>query len=107
MSADRGEDGAGVYTQSNDPGGNQVIAYRRSAGSDDLSVFAVGAEGLALVDRVRARGVRPTSVAVHGELLYVLSSGGPGDPAGLHGFRVGEDGRLAPLEGSQRQLSRP
>jgi 6-phosphogluconolactonase len=30
MSADRSSDDAGVYTQTNDPGGNQVIAYRRS-----------------------------------------------------------------------------
>jgi 6-phosphogluconolactonase len=149
MSADRGEGGAGVYTQTNDPGGNQIIAYRRAAdgalaplgaydtgglgtgkphlasqgsvvlsgdgrwlyavnaGSDDLSVFAVGADGLALVDRVDAGGVRPTSIAVRGELLYVLSTGGAGDPASLHGFRVGDDGRIAPLGGSRRQLSRP
>jgi hypothetical protein len=31
MSADPGEDGARVYTQTNDPGGNQIIARRRPA----------------------------------------------------------------------------
>jgi hypothetical protein len=116
MSTDRREDGAGVYTQTNDPGGNQIIAYRRAAdgaltllgaydtgglgagkphlasqgsvvlsddgrwlfavnaGSDDLSVFAVTADGLAPVDRVDAGGVRPTSVTAHQALLYVLST---------------------------------
>jgi hypothetical protein len=149
MSTDRTQDGAGVYTQTNDPGGNQIIAYRRAAdgtltplgaydtgglgtgkphlasqgsvvlsddgrwlftvnaGSDDLSVFAVAADGLALVDRVDAGGMRPISIAVHQGLLYVLSTGGPGDPASLHGFTVGEDGRITPLDGSARQLSQP
>jgi 6-phosphogluconolactonase (cycloisomerase 2 family) len=45
-----------------------------NAGSDDLSVFAVTADGLAPVDRVDAGGVRPTSVTAHQALLYVLST---------------------------------
>jgi 6-phosphogluconolactonase len=150
MSQDQsGGGGAAVYTQTNDPGGNQIIAYRRTgdgtltplgaydtgglgtgtphlasqgsvvlgrdgrwlfavnAGSDELSVFAVGSDGLELVDRVGSGGARPTSVAVHRNLLYVLSSGGGDDPAGLHGFRLSEDGQVSPLEGSRRELSRP
>jgi 6-phosphogluconolactonase len=78
-----------------------------NAGSEDLSVLAVGADGLALVDRAAAGGVRPTSVAVHGGLLYVVSTGGDGDAASLHGFRVGDDGRIAPREGSRRQRASP
>jgi DDE domain/Lactonase, 7-bladed beta-propeller len=115
MSTNRSQDSADVYTQTNDPGGNQVIACRRAAdgtltplgaydtggpgtgkphlasqgsvvlsgdgrwlfavnaGSDDLSVFAVGADGLALVDRVDAGGVTtdlaPTYPMVLEELL--------------------------------------
>jgi 6-phosphogluconolactonase (cycloisomerase 2 family) len=149
MSADRTGDGAGVYTQTNDPGGNQIIAFRRSgdgtltqlgaydtggrgtgtphlasqgsvvlsddgrwlfavnAGSDDLSVFAVAPDGLALVERVDAGGVRPTSVAAHQDRLFVLSTGDQGAPASLHGFRLGDGGQLTALEGSRRQLSRP
>ena len=141
--------GAGaVYTQSNDPAGNQVIAFRRAgdgkltrlgtydtgglgtgkphlasqgsvvlsgdgrwliainAGSDDVSVFAVGSEGLALVDRVPAGGTAPSSVALYGELLYVLSSGGGPAPAGVHGFRFDDHGRIHQLEGSWRELSK-
>lgn len=149
MSADRSSNGAGVYTQTNDPGGNQIIAYRRAAdgtltqlgaydtggrgtgtphlasqgsvvltddgrwlfaanaGSDDLSVFAVAADGLTLVDRVEAGGVRPTSVTAHHDRLFVLSTGDQGAPASLHGFRFNDDGQLTPLEGSRRRLSRP
>jgi 6-phosphogluconolactonase len=51
--------------------------------------------------------VRPTSVTAHHDLLFVLSTGGQGAPASLHGFKFGDDGHIAPLEGSQRQLSRP
>jgi 6-phosphogluconolactonase len=149
MRTDQSSNGAGVYTQTNDPGGNQIIAYRRSpdgtltqlgaydtgglgtgtphlasqgsvmlsddgrwlfavnAGSDDLSVFAVAADGLKLVDRVDAGGVRPTSVTAHHDLLFVLSTGGQGAPTSLHGFKLSDDGQLTPLEGSRRQLSRP
>jgi 6-phosphogluconolactonase len=140
---------AAVYTQTNDPGSNQIIAYRRAGdgaltplgvydtgglgtgephlasqgsvvpsgdgrwllavneGSDELSVFAAGTEGLTLVDRVGAGGVRPTSVAAHRNLVYVLSTGGGDDPAALHGFRIGDDGRVSALEGSRREPSRP
>ena len=149
MSADRSSDGAGVYAQTNDPAGNQIIAYRRAAdgtltqlgaydtgglgtgkphlasqgsvmlsgdgrwlfavnaGTDDLSVFAVAADGLALVDRVEAGGMRPTSVTAHHDRLYVLSTGDQDAPASLHGFQISDDGRITPLEGSRRQLSRP
>jgi 6-phosphogluconolactonase len=149
MSADQSGEGGAVYHQTNDPGGDQVIAYRRAgdgtlsqlgaydtgglgtgtphlasqgsvvlsddgrwlfvvnAGSDDLSVFAVAPDGLALVDRVDAGGVRPTSVTAHHDRLFVLSTGGPGAPASLHGFTLSDDGHLTPLQGSRRPLSRP
>jgi 6-phosphogluconolactonase len=149
MSEERSVGGAAaVYTQTNDPSGNQILAYRRAedgaltplgaydtgglgtgephlasqgsvvlsgdgrwllavnAGSAELSVIAVRGDGLAIVDRVGSGGVRPSSVAVHGNLVYVLSSGGD-DPAGLHGFRLSGEGRVSSLEGSWRELSRP
>jgi 6-phosphogluconolactonase len=84
---------------------NRLFAV--NAGSDELSVFAVGTDGLTLVDHVKAGGARPTSVAVHRDLLYVLSTGGDGEPASLHGFTINDDGRVSPLEGSRRALSRP
>ena len=46
-----------------------------NAGSDELSLFAVEDEGLRLADRVASGGTMPTSVAVHGDLVYVLNNG--------------------------------
>jgi 6-phosphogluconolactonase (cycloisomerase 2 family) len=44
-------------------------------GCDDLSLFAIESDGLRLEDRVDSGGSRPTSVAVSGELVYVLNNG--------------------------------
>jgi 6-phosphogluconolactonase len=71
-----------------------------NAGSDELSAFAVEADGLRLTDRVGSGGSTPTSAAVKGDLVYVLNNGTPN----LCGFRL-EDATLAPLEGSERPLS--
>ena len=60
-----------------------------NAGSDELSLFAVQPDGLRLVDRAGSGGSKPTSVAVSGELVYVLNNGTPS----IAGFRVA-DGRL-------------
>jgi 6-phosphogluconolactonase len=71
-----------------------------NAGSDDVSVFAIGADGLTLVDRAPA-GNAPRSVAVHDGLVYVLGT------AGITGLRLGADGTLGPIGGSARPLSSP
>jgi 6-phosphogluconolactonase len=71
-----------------------------NAGSDELSLFAVEDGGLRLADRVASGGATPTSVAVSGDVVYVLNNGTPG----IAGFRI-ESGRLVALEGSQRPLS--
>jgi 6-phosphogluconolactonase (cycloisomerase 2 family) len=73
-----------------------------NAGSDEVSVFAVESDELRLTDRVASGGSTPTSAAVRGELAYVLNNGTPN----LCGFKL-EDGRLTPLEGSERPLSGP
>jgi 6-phosphogluconolactonase (cycloisomerase 2 family) len=78
-----------------------------NAGSDELSLLAVGSDGLELSDRAGSGGRRPTSVAVHGDLAYVLNAGGDGEAANVTGFRIGSDGRLSALAGSARPLSRP
>jgi hypothetical protein len=69
-----------------------------NAGSDDVSVFAIGPDGVTLVDRAAA-GSSPRSVAAHGDLLYVLGTGG------LTGLRLSGAGELSPIQGSERQLS--
>ncbi len=64
-----------------------------NAGSDEVSVFAVGPDGLRLEAIIASGGTTPTSVAVHGDRAYVLNNGSPS----VAGFRLG-DGSLTPLE---------
>jgi 6-phosphogluconolactonase len=72
-----------------------------NAGSDELSLFALqDGGGLRLADRVASGGGAPTSVAVHGDLVYVLNSA----TSSISGFEI-RDGRLAELEQSSRPLS--
>ena len=71
-----------------------------NAGSDELSLFDVQDDGLRLADCVASGGGAPTSVAVHGTLVYVLNSA----TSSIAGFRI-QDGRLVELEGSARPLS--
>jgi 6-phosphogluconolactonase len=74
------------------------------AGSSDVALFAVGHDGdLHLTDRVPAGGTSPTSVTMHGRLLYVLDAGGSGNIAGFARFA----GHLVPLSGSVQSLSGP
>src|SRR3954447_25325962 len=53
--------------------GRQLLVV--NAGSDELSLFAVHNDGLRLCDRVASGGATPTSVAVSGNLVYVLNNG--------------------------------
>jgi 6-phosphogluconolactonase (cycloisomerase 2 family) len=69
-----------------------------NAGSGDITVFDVTAEGLQL-RHVIATGAEPRSVAEHDGLVYVLNTG----DSSLAGFRLG-DGGLEPLAGSRRDL---
>jgi len=71
-----------------------------NAGSDDISLFAIEADGLRLADRVGSWGTTPTSVAVAGTLAYVLNNAS----ANIAGFTI-EDARLVELDGSSRPLS--
>jgi 6-phosphogluconolactonase len=73
-----------------------------NAGSNDISAFRVTPRGLELTSRVASGGIRPISLTVHGDVLYALNAGGDGN---ISGFRVGNDGTLAPLAGSTRSLS--
>jgi 6-phosphogluconolactonase (cycloisomerase 2 family) len=69
-----------------------------NAGSGDVSLLAVSADGLELLHTAEAGGA-PRSVAERGGLVYVLAT----DPPALAGFRLGPAG-LEPLAGSRRDL---
>jgi 6-phosphogluconolactonase len=78
-------------------GGHLLVV---NAGSDELSLFAIEAGGLRLADRVASGGAAPTSVAVEGDLVYVLNNGTPN----IAGFRIAGD-ELVAVDGSARALS--
>ena len=91
-----GSEGALVLDQSN------RWLFAVNAGSNEVSVFAVQPNGLALADRVASGGIMPVSLTVHGNLVYVLNAGGSGN---ITGFVIGQNGKLSPLAGSTRLLS--
>ena len=85
---------------------DHALLFVVNAGSNDISSFAVGTEGLTLVDRVPSGGVRPVSLTVHDELLYVLNAGGQGGSTdNISGFTISAEGKLTPIAGSSRRLS--
>jgi 6-phosphogluconolactonase (cycloisomerase 2 family) len=71
-----------------------------NAGSDTVSVLRVRGEDLQLLQVVPSGGQFPASVTKHGNLVYVLNSGGTGI---VQGFRLGQDG-LTAIPGSARSL---
>lgn len=59
---------------------------------------------------IESRGINhPTSIALHGNVLYVLNAQrincDPGTGANITGFRVSDDGSLTPIPGSTQSLS--
>jgi DNA-binding beta-propeller fold protein YncE len=74
--------------------------YAVNAGSNTISVFGVSGDRLALRQVLRSGGTFPVSVAVHGDLVYVLNALNGGD---VQGFKtIGS--LLIPLPGSRRAL---
>jgi 6-phosphogluconolactonase (cycloisomerase 2 family) len=71
-----------------------------NAGSDELSLFSLQQDGLRLEARAASGGSHPTSVAVSGELAYVLNNGTPS----ISGFSLA-GGVLEPIAGSARTLA--
>ena len=76
--------------------------YAVNAGSNEISVFAVSAGGIRLVDKIASGGETPISVTVFDDLVYVLNAGGNGN---ISGFRRQPNGHLLPLAGSTKALS--
>ena len=82
----------------NDP--RHGLLYAVNAGSDTISVFAVRGDRLALRQVLRSGGVFPVSVAVHGDLVYVLNALNGGS---VQGYRV-LGSFLVRIPGSHRAL---
>ena len=77
-----------------------ALLYAVNAGSDTISVFAVSGDRLALRQVLGSGGSFPVSVAVRGDLVYVLNALGGGR---LQGYRV-FGSFLLPIPGSGRAL---
>jgi 6-phosphogluconolactonase len=80
--------------------GNQFL-FAVNAGSNQISVLKIRKNSLDIIDVVDSGGVRPISLALHDDLLYVLNEGGTPN---ITGFDVEEDGTLTPLAGSTQPL---
>ncbi len=83
---------------------NDHFLYAVNPGSDEISAFRLTAGGLAHLGNVSSGGDLPISVAVRGNLLYVLNDGAEPN---VTGYRVGQDGLLTMIAGSARALSVP
>ena len=75
-----------------------------NAGSNDISVFSVNHNGLTLTDRTSSHGTMPISSAIHGDLVYVVNTGGAESTGNIAGYQL-NDGKLSPISGSVQPLS--
>ncbi len=80
--------------------GNQFL-FAVNAGSNQISVLQIKKNSLDVVDFVDSGGIRPISLALHEDLLYVLNEGGTPN---ITGFEIEEDGTLTQLDGSTQPL---
>lgn len=80
--------------------GNQFL-FAVNAGSNEISVLKIKKDSLDVVDVVDSGGVRPISLALRGDLLYVLNEGGTPN---ITGFEVDDDGTLTQLDDSTQPL---
>jgi 6-phosphogluconolactonase len=72
------------------------------AGSNEISAFFVTSSGLTLTDHVSSGGVKPVSVTIFSNLVYVVNAGGT---PSIAGFVLGSDGSLTMIPGSTQALS--
>ena len=79
---------------------DHALLYAVNAGSNTVSVFSVRGDQLTLRQVLSSGGTFPVSVAVHGNLVYVLNAENGGSVQGYVAFA----GRLFPIPGSNRPL---
>lgn len=76
------------------------LLYALNAGSNTVSVFAMNGTSLTLRQTIASGGVFPVSVAVHGNVVYVLNAENGGS---IQGYRV-QHGRLVSKASWNRPL---
>ena len=82
--------------------GNKFL-HAVNAGSNEITAFQVKNTGLTFIGKVPSGGTFPNSVAVFGNLLYVLNA--QGTSANITGFKIQSNGSLRALSNSTRPLS--
>jgi 6-phosphogluconolactonase (cycloisomerase 2 family) len=60
------------------------LLFAVNAGSGEISVFRVHGSTLSLSDKVPSLGSEPNAIAQHGNLVYVLNTGGSSNVVGFH-----------------------
>jgi 6-phosphogluconolactonase len=96
--------GAGTGAPFGSAGGLQETADGRyilatDPASNEISVLRIKPDGgLQLADVASSDGIRPSSIAVHGSLVYVANGGAGG--SNYTGFRLNAGGHLSPIPGS-------
>ncbi len=100
--------GAGTGAPFGSAGGLQETADGRyllatDPASNEISVLRIKPNGgLQLADVAPSNGTTPTSIAVHGSLVYVANGGAGG--SNYTGFRLNAGGHLTPITGSTYAL---
>ena len=80
-------------------GGRWLFAV--SAGSNQITTFAVDDGNLRFVSTTSSGGIFPISLTSHGNLVYVLNAGGAGN---ITGFEIQRNGSLEPIADSKQDL---
>ncbi len=88
------------------------LLFAVNAGSNTVSDFLVDGASLTKVSTIATGATKPTSLTVHGDLLYVLDEGelplgdgGVASPPSITGFTIASDGTLTAVARSTRALS--
>jgi 6-phosphogluconolactonase len=103
--------GRGTSTGLGNQGGivaspNGRFLFLVNAGSNQISSFRIREFGKPeLITTISSGGVRPVSVTVHRNLLYVVNSGDASTPSSIVGFNLNREGSIRQIESSSRPLS--
>ena len=89
-----------------DNGGDRrfALVFAVNAGSNTVTSFRETGAGLQKVHQVSSGGIMPESLALHGDLLYVLNvatQNSNGTTGNIYGLRFNPSGRMTPVGSSQ------
>ncbi len=80
---------------------NREFLLAVNAGSNEISVLKFNNRQPKLVSKIASGGVRPVSVTVQNDIVYVLNAGSDD----VTGFYLKDNGKLHPIPNSRRALS--